>query len=183
MTQRARQLRWKDIHRWDDQPVDISSVRLPAVGAPTWTSYKNSFVLSFDGAADNTVYFTTQLPHKYKEFSDLLFHIHYVPEDNAAGNVRWVFTHSWASLNSAFPTATSVTTIIATPEVTDQHTLGSIATMTADNTKRISSILLCSLTRTGTHADDTYNSKAIYLVSADFHILLDAMGSLSVGVK
>jgi hypothetical protein len=163
---------------WDDEKAPIAGVRLPASGAPTWTAYKGSQVLSFAGNATNTIYFTAQLPHQYHEGSDIDFHIHYVPEDNTAGNHRWVFTHSWASVNTAFPTETTVTTLLATPEVTDQHTIGAITAAITGTGKNVSSVLLCSLARTGGHADDTYNAKAIYLISFDFHVQKDAEGSL-----
>lgn len=162
---------------WNDQQINISSVRLPAANAPTWTAYKGSQVLAFSGSQDNTIHFTAQLMHKYKEGNDIKFHIHYTPEDNAAGNARWVFTHSWANEEEAFPAETTVTTILATPEVTDQHTRGEIAEPISGTGKTISSILLCSLTRTGTHGDDTYDNKAVYLDALDFHIEADTVGS------
>lgn len=168
---------------WDDQQINISSVRLPAAGAPTWTAYKGSQVLAFSGSADNTIYFTAQLKHKYKEGSDLEFHIHYIPEDNTAGNVRWVFTHSWANIGAAFPSETTVTTILATPEITDQHTLGEIAAAITGTGKTISSVLLCSLTRTGSHGDDTYNAKDIYIAAEDFHLEMDTVGSRQEATK
>lgn len=162
---------------WDDQQVNISSVRLPTSGAPTWVTYKGSRVLAFSGSADNIIYFTAQLSHKYTVGTDIDFHIHYVPEDNTAGNVRWVFTHSWASISAAFPSETTVTTILATPEITDQHTLGEIAQDITGTGKGISSILLCSLARTGSHVDDTYNAKDIYLAALDPHINMNTVGS------
>jgi len=163
---------------WDDQQVNISSVRLPPSGAPSWAAYKGGQVLEFSGSADNTIYFTAQLSHKIKVGSDIDFHIHYVPEDNTAGNARWVFTYSWANISEAMPGETTVTKILATPEVTDKHTYADIADISPSATQGgISSILLCSLTRTGSHGDDTYNNKVIRLTAADFHLEMDMIGS------
>ncbi len=168
---------------WDDQQVDISSVRLPVSGAPTWVAYKGGQVLSFSGSQDNVIYFTAQLSHRIKTGSNIEFHIHYVPEDNTAGNARWVFTHSWSNAGAAFPSETTVIQLLATPEITDQHVLGDIATTITGTGKTISSILICSLTRTGTHGDDTYDSKAIYLTALDFHFEIDTAGSRQENVK
>ena len=161
---------------WDDLQIGLSSVRVPAAGAPTWTAYKGGYVLAFDGTSTDIIYFEAEILHSYKEGTDLEFHIHYVPEDNTAGNVRWVFTHSWANEDAAFPGETTETTIVATPEVTDQHTEATIDDITGTG-KTISSVLICSLARTGGHGDDTYNAKSIYLIHADFHFEMDTVGS------
>lgn len=176
--------RWKDIlnyrvggDNWDDQQVQTSGVRLPDVNAPSFSTFKGCEVLTFSGSATNTIYFSAQLSHAYEEGSNIEFHVHYVPEDNTSGNVRWVFTYSWANINGVFLTETPVTTVLATPQVTDQHTKGEIITAITGTGKNLSSILLCSLSRTGGHTDDTYDSKNIYLIGIDFHIKKDALGS------
>ena len=173
----------KSMGVWEDLQVNISSVRVPAAAAPTWAAYKGSYILSFAGNADNIIYFTAQVQHAYQQGSNLEFHIHYVPEDNAAGNVRWNFTHSWANMGAAFPGETTVTTILATPEVTDQHTYGEIEDSLSGTGKEISSVLLCSLQREATHATDTYNAKAIYLTALDFHVEFDSNGSRTLSTK
>jgi len=164
---------------WDDQQINVATVRLRGAVDPEWTNYKGSEVLAFDGggARDEVVDFSAQLTHRYKEGSDLSFHIHYVPEDGTAGNVRWVFTHSWANIGGTFPAETTVTTIIPTPEVADQHSLGTIAATIDGTGKTISSVLLCSLTRESSDATDTYNGLDIYVVALDFHIQHDMIGS------
>jgi len=162
---------------WDDVAVTPSSVRLPASGAPTWTAYKGGQVLTFAGNADNNVFFSAQLPHGYKEGTDIFFHIHYIPEDNAAGNVRWVLTCAWSNQDSVVPSQSVYASTLATPEVTDQHTYGGIGGLTGTG-KTISSVLLCGLGRmASSEAVDTYDNKDIYLASLDFHLEVDTIGS------
>lgn len=180
--QKNRQVRWQDLSRWDDLQVNPSSVKLPSSGAPSWESFRGSYVLAFSGSATNSIYFTAQVPHSYEEGTDMDFHIHYVPEDNTAGNVVWQFTYSWASIGALFPVTTNVEKILATPEVEFQHTLGDIADLDGTD-KGISSILTCCLQRVGNDGDDTYNSKDIYLVGLDFHFQKDSIGSREEGVK
>ena len=161
---------------WEDLQINISSVRLPASNAPTWTAYKGSQVLAFDGSSTDIIYFTAQMPHARLVNSDVEFHIHYVPEDNAAGNVAWEFTYSWASINGTFSAETVDTVYLSTPEVADKHILGEIAEDISGTGKGISSFLLCSLKRLGGLAADTYDGKSIYLIGADFHVEIDQPG-------
>ena len=166
---------------WDDQQVDIGRVRLGA-SAPTWTAYKGSEVLAFDKAQDNKIFFTAQLSHKYKESSNIEFHIHEVFPDSNAGNVRWIFTYSWASIGSDFPAESTTTIDIASPEDADNHQLDEIDESIDGTGKTISSVLLCSLTREGTHDNDTYDN-SVYLVALDFHIEMNTVGSRTESAK
>jgi len=161
--------------RWDDMRVPLSSVRLPAANAPTWTAYKGSFVLAFDGTSTDTIYFAVQIPHKYQEGTDIDAHIHWVAEDNTAGNVLWRFTYSWANIDGTFPVETSVDKLIATSEVTDKHILTDIVDITGTS-KTISGMLLCSLARIGGDASDTYDAKDAYFLEFDFHFRTDTPG-------
>ena len=168
---------------WDDVAIAISNVKLPASGAPSWVAYAGvTYLLAFSGTASNTIYFQCQLPHGYKENTDIEFHIHYIPEDAVAGNVRWEFAYKWGNIGETFGDTTTAQTILATPEQSNWHTLGNITTITQSG-KKISSILLCALTRTGGDVDDTYNAKDIYLASADFHIQVNTLGSDTETVK
>ena len=166
---------------WDDLRVPVSSVRVTGPGGtfpPAETAYKGGFVLAFEDAAINeeSISFTAQLPHSYKEGTDIDVHIHWVPEDNSAGNVAWTFTHSWANINAAFPGETSVDVTTAAGEVTDKHQLDDIATLDGTG-KTISSMLICSLKRNSSDASDTYNGLDAYLLEVDFHFQIDTVGS------
>ena len=173
-----------DLTIWDDQQVSIGSAKLHPANTPVWTAYKGGYVLAFEGggADEEQLFFTAQLSHKYKEGSDIEFHIHYAPEDATVANVRWVFTYSWASSDGVYGAETTVTTILATPGVADQHTYGEIGDITGTG-KTISSILICSLMRESSHATDTYDNLDIYLLGLDFHIQCDAIGSSEEDTK
>jgi hypothetical protein len=162
----------------DDLQVNISSVRLPASGSPTWTAYKDSFVLAFDPEQDNIIYFAAQLPHKYQDNSDIDFHLHVVYPDSNAGNTIWNFTYSWANINEDFPAATTLAQVsFAASRDADKHTIHEFTTIKpSGNSKTLSSILLCSLEREGSFEEDDYESN-IYLVALDFHVKLDKLGS------
>lgn len=162
---------------WTDLSIAMAQARTPASLAPTWTPYKGSQVPAFSASQVNVLYFSAQLPHSYKEGTDLEFHIHIAYPDAVAGNSVWYFTYSWANVGDPFlAPSDSGQVIIASPGVADQHDLAELITVINGAGKTISSVLLCSIQRTGTHGDDNYGN-VIYLVSGDFHFQMDTLGS------
>ena len=167
---------------WEDQQVNIGTV-VKGASAPTEIDYKGGKVLAFDKAQLNKIYFTAQLSHKYFEGSDIEFHVHLAYPDAGVGGTRWDLTTSWASIDDTFPAETTARNTIASPGVADYHQLASIDSAVGTSAgKKISSVLICSLLRRGTHADDTYDND-IYLVSLDFHIECNTSGSRQISVK
>jgi hypothetical protein len=167
---------------WDDQQVNISTVKLPTSQAPSWVSFKGSEVLEFSASGTNKIYFTAQLSHKYKQGEDIEFHIHTSYPDSNAGNVRWKFTHSWSNIDTAIPAETTVNTTIAAPTRTDYHELDEIAETITGTSKNISSVLLCCLEREGGDELDTYAGD-VKLLALDFHIPLNTIGSRTETAK
>lgn len=159
---------------YDDNAISFANVKLPTANEPTWTSYKGSEVLSFSPTQTNLVYFSTQLPHRYHAGSNIEFHIHVAYPTTAIATSTWEFTYSWASINSNFPTETTVTKQILSSGVIDKHTMSMIAAIDGTG-KTESSILVCSLKRLGADANDTY-ANSIYFISADFHIPINKLG-------
>lgn len=170
---------------WDDLQIIVSTSRLPASNAPSWTAYKGSEVLTFSKSATNTIYFSAQLPHTYKTGTDIEFHIHIVYPDANAGDSVWYFTWSWASMYGSFPAeSNSGNVICSSPTTADTHKLCElVATIDGHTTPQgISSILLCSLSRIGGNGSDTYDN-VIYLIGADFHHQIDTIGSRTATSK
>lgn len=162
---------------WDDLQINISSAKLHPSNTPTWITYRGGYVLSFDEGDEDEIYFTAQLPHKYKHGSDIEFHLHVVFPNGNSGDVDWVFTYSWANIGDDFPTETSVNVQAASSEDADKHVLTEIAATITGTGKEGSSFIICSLTRDGNDAvNDTYGSD-VYLVGADFHHEIDKPGS------
>ena len=92
----------------------------------------------------------------------------------------------WANLDSIFPAQSAAANTIASPTETDYHQLAEIVSdinASGEDQGDISSVLICSLIREGTNVvEDTYASD-IYLVSLDFHIEMDTVGSRMILVK
>jgi len=164
---------------WDDLIVVLTGAELHPTQSPVWIDYKGSRALEFSGSAAQTIYFIAQLPHTWAEETDLEFHLHAIHEALTTGTVIWDFTHSWANVGDVFPTETTVQKVISTHSPVDEHGAGGIATLEGTG-KKISSILLCSLTRRGDI--DTATTTSI-LIGADFHHLIDTFGSRQEFIK
>lgn len=165
---------------YDDLRTPVSAIRLSGSQPPTSELYRGSSVLAFPSNADKTIYFEFQMSHMWAMGTPLDFHIHYVIPTSGAGagaeNVKWDFTYSWASIGESFPTETTVNTTIDVQDVVaDVHGYGDIANIQEGGTHSVSSILLCSLTRDVSVADDY--SDDVYMVSLDIHYQKERDGS------
>jgi hypothetical protein len=167
---------------YNDVSILLSTAKAPSSSSPTWTSYLSSEVPAFSKTVTNTLYFTSQLPHGYKEGSDIEFHIHLVYPDGNSGNSTWQLTYSWANIDGTFGVATSVNATIVSPATQNYHQMAEIEDAINGAGKTISSVLLCSISRLGGDGGDNYDND-IYAVSADFHVQTDTIGSRTATVK
>jgi hypothetical protein len=165
---------------WEDQRVAVNNVKVPATKAPSWVVYKASLVLAFADqvleANEERVYFSIQLPHAYKENTNLRPHIHWVGEDNTAGDVVWKLTYSWANMYGVFPTETAIIIANSNSLTANYHNYAALPEIVGTG-KEISSMLLCSLIRNSSNSADTYTGKDAYLLEFDIHFLANTPGS------
>lgn len=145
-----------------------------------------------DNQGVESMSFTVQLPHGWKEGTTIYPHLHWTPKTTAAtGNVQWNFEYSWVNYNSvtpeAFPAITTNTLISSAPFTANTHLIQSLTAGNAglDGTgKKISSILVCRIWRNADagNAADTYagNAGVMFL---DFHYQIDGIGSHGVFTK
>jgi hypothetical protein len=173
---------WLTDQCWDDLSIAMANAKVPAANAPTWRDYKQSQVPAFSATQVNVLYFSAQLPHSYKEGSNLEFHIHVAYPDAVAGNSVWYFSYSWANDGVAFPVASSTTVTKSSIGIVDGHQRMQIVANIDGTGKKISSVLLCSIQRLGNSGDDNYGNE-IYLVSGDFHYQVDSLGSRLITTK
>jgi len=177
----SRELGSPRIIRWGDVRVPVNSARVDPVQAPDWVSYKGGAVLAFDSGRQEKCSFVVQLPHGRVESSDIEPHVHWTVPNANSGNVVFRFTHSWASIHTAFPAETTDDVTVAVSGTADYHDLTSFTAMTG-GTKGLSSMIICSFSRMGADASDTYASD-IYLLEFDFHVPFDDHGSINQYTK
>jgi len=181
---------------WDDMRVVPGSFDRPGISDPSIVAYDvngggvSTYLWEF--AKNNVASFTVQLPHGYRQGTDIYAHIHWTPGPRGAaenGNfVGWKLQYSWANINANFPTMLSLDLSDVcdgtdhkhqmTPEVViDGHTVS----------KDISSMLICNVLRTDTGGDDTWvgtlSGQRPMLLEIDFHYQIDMVGSHQQSIK
>ncbi len=175
--------------RWDDLRVTLDKGSNAATidyisgnsGPQIWYFRDNQSVESMS--------FTVQLPHTWKEGSTIYPHIHWLPKGTGTGNVVWNLEYTWANYDATtpqvFPTITTNTLTATGPFTANTH---NITALSAGNTgidgtgKKISSILICRIWRNSSAVGDTYNNDA-GLLFLDFHIQIDGSGSHQEYIK
>jgi hypothetical protein len=148
---------------------------------PKWEAYKGGLVAKFEdkspASAEQAVIFICQIPHGYKEGTDIQPHVHWIGEDTTAGDVVWKLTYSWANVHDPMPAEAAI--YVTAPNVTAQADVqqASDFPIISGVGKEISSILICTLSRNSTNAADTFNGKDAFLLEIDLHFLRDTCGS------
>lgn len=156
--------------------------------APSFTAYNGNlrayeFVGSGPTAKD--IHMGFQMPHWYKEGSDVFPHIHlYVPNDGSGGVIKFYCEFTWTNVNGTEgSTATYSGTLTIAASAGNLHKILKIDSSTFSGSgKTISSMLSCRFYRDPADVADTFGS-SVWLKSADVHAEKDALGSKEEYVK
>jgi hypothetical protein len=169
---------------WDDIRVPALATRIGGVAPPNFIQFKDDgaastgvFAYEFIDGFLKQVFFTAQIPHGYKEGTDLHAHVHFVPATNIANGdtVIWGLEYTWQNVSGDFSdTSTTTGTYTGTDEdVVDKHIKLDMGDITGTG-KKISSMLVCRLYRDG--ATDT-STAHMFLLEFDFHFQINSLGS------
>jgi len=131
--------------------------------------------LSWPSDITTSVWFSAQLPHTYKEGTDISFHMHMMFPTGSTGKTRWVLEYMWVNVHAGVTTTTIKEATIEPSLTPGNHDLGIIGTIDGTG-KTISSNLSCRLARKGGDVLDT-NPGPVYVNEADFHYQIDTLGS------
>lgn len=165
-----------DATAWDDLQVQIGAVKIPAAQAASIIEYQSGLAIEFTNSSTERVNFNCQIPHARRDNSNIDFHIHVTPSNTDTGDIYWEFEYEWVNIDGAYGSPTTVYKATAMDGVADAHQYEDIVEIDGDGKSSISSILLCTLTRLGSHANDTFTGDA-YVIGIDFHIEKDSLGS------
>jgi hypothetical protein len=171
---------------WDDIVVTTNSVRFGGAAPVSEQLYKGGLVASFASGADNYLYFTLELPHSYKEGTDLLIHFHYVLPVAGSGvgveNIKFDLSFCPAYNNGVFgtPDTTGTVTVDVQNVAADDMQLSALHTITGTNLK-ISDTILCNIKR-DTGVANPYGQD-IYMIEVDAHYQVDTIGSRQQFIK
>lgn len=183
---------------WEDLRVPVLSTKVPGAKAPGFSQFKDNgagsqgvFLYWFDPSTEEELYFVCQLPHGWKEGSDIECHVHWVSADTAAGagtDVCWGLEYTWSDIDEVFGN----TAIIYGDEQTngasetltvDKHYITELGTITGSG-HTMSSMLVCRVFRdaAGNGGTDDYDDDA-GLMEIDFHYEVNSFGSKEEYVK
>ena len=178
---------------WDDLKIVPGAFQFGGSTDPTirnWqptgagTTFK---VYKFD--KNDEVFATCQMPHMYKEDSDLEFHIHWTPCDRGTAEsgslVGWKVDYTVANVDGTFPVSATVDLSDACTGTDDYHEVTSSVTVSGTGLN-VSHILMLRIYRTDTGGDDTWSgttTQAPALLEFDIHYQKDTMGSRQEYIK
>jgi hypothetical protein len=169
---------------YDDLFIPVNSVKVPASNNPDWVAFKGGLVLGFGDQAvegnEEIVYFSVQVPHNWKEGTDITPHVHWAVASTTIANVVWKLTYSWASINGTFPSETTIIKTGSADGTNSKHNISIFDTI-AGSGKTLSSMLVCSLKRNSSNAADTLTGEDALLLEIDFHYQIDRFGSRYAG--
>lgn len=162
---------------WEDLRVSVNSVRVPTSANPGWGAFlTNLSILWFDKNNDEEVYFSVQMPHQWKEGTDIKPHVHWTPGTSTdTGSCRWALVYSWANIDGTFPATTEIAVNDPGSGTANDHQLAGLPDISGTG-KTISSMLICKLYRDANSVADTFDADA-GLLEIDFHFEIDAPGS------
>ena len=139
---------------------------------------------------NDEVFASCQMPHSYKEGSDIYPHIHWTPhsrgtaEDGAS--VGWKVDYSIANIGDAFPASTTLDLSDTVSGADDKHEIISSTAITGTGLK-ISHIIMLRIYRSDTGTDDTWAGttadQSPVLLEFDIHFEIDTAGSRTELVK
>jgi len=174
---------------WDDIRVPVSRLKVIGdVNSPDFAQYKDDgagsdgvWLYFFDDTSMERVHFSVQIPHTYKEGTDIVPHIHWSPINVNVGTVRWGLEFHWANEAGTFGTTTIIYAEQAVNNEQDKHFRTDFAAISGSG-KTISSCMNCRVFRDAAHANDTYVGDVV-VHEFDFHYQKDTMGSRQIVTK
>jgi len=177
---------------YDDLRVNLANLRSPAAQQPIYEVYNDVCELpAFQSGVFNRLYFTAQLPHSWKQGSDIYFHVHVANpvEIIDPGTSYWKFEYAWANKDETISPSAALYKLITHSTGEDgQHKIIPFATISGTG-KTLSSILICSIARLGNNntpgnpATDDNFGQSVYGLMAGFHFEMDSFGSNEVYTK
>jgi hypothetical protein len=172
---------------WEEISIPANELGVLAGEAPAESNFQSGFTYFFADEAlapdEKYVHFTVELPHNYKEGTDIVVNVHWAFRNDEVGTfVRWRLTTSWANEGIAFPVGSNLWALSnASNNDNSIHQVTKFASVSGVG-KDISSVILCYLSRNSSNVLDTYTDVAA-LLSVSVLYQVDSPGSTSKWVK
>lgn len=170
---------------WDDMRFPPTALRInPSTSKPDYvTVIGNTRSFSFDPSSDECVTGQAQLSHKYKHGTDLLFHVHWLPDGTNTGDVVWCLEYTpLTTINGTFTTTTTDCTTDTADGIAYKHQIRGGITIDGSAINGVSSMMLFQLCRDADNPSDNLTDEAV-LIEGDFHYQINTPGSAQEYIK
>lgn len=167
---------------WDD--IRVSLVTRGSGGVnPVFSQIQGVlYAYKFSGTADNEIFFEIQMPHSWREGTTIYPHVHWASNGTSTSNVTWGLSYEWQNINGIFGGAYStITNSVAASGVAKRQQISNINdTGITESDKKISSMILCRLYRSG---NSDANNDECFLLAFDVHYEVNTLGSREILTK
>lgn len=162
--------------KWDDLRAPATTISIFGFGDDPSRDSGDGCLL-FSAAADERIFVIMQMPHDWKEGSNIIPHIHWSPTNTNTGTTEWELEWQIANIDGTFSGSWSDDTLNDDGDgVTDKHQCASFSEIDMSG-HTLSCIIKFRLWRRGsTGGDDDYNANA-KLLEFDIHYQKDSLGS------
>ncbi len=172
--------------QWDDIRVTPGAFSFPGVNDPALADWQpggsGATFMLYEFAENDEVTIFCQLPHSYKQGTDLKPHLHWTPGDRGTeenGNtVAWKLDYTIISPDGTFVTSANVDLSDTVTGTDDQHELSPSNTISGSGLG-VSSMLVGRLYRDST--GDTWSTDTVgnrpMILEFDLHFEVDGHGS------
>lgn len=165
---------------WDDIIIYASNLRAGA-SPPTFALFYDSiYGTKFDDGATQILYGAFEMPHTYKEGTDLYPHLHWTPSTTNTGTCVFTLAYTICGVNEIFDHEAYKTFTQTGGGILQKHQLVSSNTPISGSGLKIGDICVFSLTRNG--STDSLVGDA-FLHSFGIHYQVDTMGSRQIATK
>lgn len=177
---------------WEDLRIVPGAFEFAGVSDPTLSDWQpggsGATFKIWKFQENDEVFFTCQLPHSYKEGTDIKAHLHWTPADRGneenGNDVDWRLDYSWANQDGTFPSSATVAMLDTCDGADDKHQMTTTVTISGTG-KTVSSMVVCRLYRDPTN-DTWVGITAVQspgILEFDFHHEVDTLGSRQELVK
>lgn len=177
---------------WTDLRVPMSALATvtgAGLKAPTYSQLSNDgagstglYAAAYSPTQEQELFFAAQLPHAWREGTELRPHIHWSPSNTAnVGDVVWGLEYYWVNVNELIPNSTITTGTFTVDGTGRKHVVQGWPVIDGTG-KKISSQIHGRIFRDADNILDTYPDPA-FLIEVDFHYQQDSIGSNSEFVK
>ena len=175
---------------WDDFRILPSNFDRPGITDPSIQDWQpGGSGMTFKVWCFNQLqmgYFTVQIPHSYKQGSNILVHTHWTPHARGVAEngktVAWKLDYSWANIDGTFGASANADMTDTCDGVDHKHLMTPEATILGAN-KTISSMLVCRIYRDNTDDWVGTGANGPALLELDFHFEIDTVGSKTHSAK